>query len=439
MLLRARKVHFIGIGGIGVSAIARMLALRSESEGGMRITGSDQSKSLVTDELEKYGIKISIGHQSENVLPDTDLIIYTIAIPADNPERQAAEKLGIPMLTYPEALGQISQTKKTVAVAGTHGKTTTTAMIAQITIAANLDPTVVVGSFMFTPSEVEGLNKRTNFIAGRGDLLIAEACEYQRSFLNLSPKIVVIINIDTDHLDYYHDLADIQSAFIELVQKLPADGVLICDKTAPNLMPIIAATKCQILDYKTEDINSLNLLVSGKHNIENAQAALAVGRVLGISPSTALGALNKFRGTWRRFEFKGKLPNGALVYDDYAHHPTEIKATLTAAREKFPARRLIAVFQPHLYSRTKLLLKDFAHSFSNASEVLVAPIYAAREAPDPAISSEILTAAINKFTPARAGTFSEIEAWLKTEVTAGDLVITMGAGNICAVADRLLE
>ena len=434
-----KKVHFIGIGGIGVSAIARMLALRSLGEGGMRITGSDQSQSLVTDELEKCGIKVSIGHRAENVLPDTDLIIYTIAIPHDNPERVAGEHLNIPAITYPEALGQISKSKTTVAVAGTHGKTTTTAMIAQIALAAKLEPTVVVGSFMLNDD-----GSKTNFMAGKGDLLIAEACEYRRSFLNLSPKILVITNIDEDHLDYYKDLADIQSAFVELVQKVPADGYLICDTSAVNLGPVIAAAKCQVIDYlpdgkagAEEGSEGLNLMVPGAHNVSNARAALSAARVLGVDSVAAVKALNSFRGTWRRFEFKGEF-NGALVYDDYAHHPTEIKATLTAAREKFPERRLVAVFQPHLYSRTKLLLTDFAESLRLADEVLVAPIYAAREAPDPTISHEVLAQQIG--ASARApSSLPEIVAYLKQSAGATDLIITIGAGNVCEVADALLS
>lgn len=425
-LKQIKKVHFIGIGGIGVSAIARMFLLE-----GKEVSGSDQSKSVVTAELAKLGAKIFIGHAVENVPPDADLIIYTIAIPADNPERVAGEHLNIPAITYPEALGQISKTKMTVAIAGTHGKTTTTAMIAQIALQAKLDPTVIVGSFM--------LDQKSNFIAGQGDILIAEACEYRRSFLNLSPQVLVITNIDNDHLDYYKDLADIQSAFVELVEKVPKDGYLICDKNSVNLKPVIEKAVCQVIDYQQEDITSLNLIVPGQHNILNAQAALAVARALGIGSSVALEALNQFKGTWRRFEFKGKLASGALVYDDYAHHPTEIEATLAAAKEKFPDHKIIAIFQPHLYSRTKLLLVEFAQSFRAANEVLVAPIYAAREAPDPTISNEILATEINKFTPARAGSFTDLANLVKQEAGANHLIITIGAGNVCEVADALIS
>jgi len=424
----AKKVHFIGIGGIGVSAIARMLLLE-----GKEVSGSDQSASLVTEELAKLGAKIFIGQKAENVAPDTDLIIYTIAIPHDNPERVVGEHLNIPAVTYPEALGQISKSKTTVAVAGTHGKTTTTAMIAQIALEAKLDPTVVVGSFMLNED-----GGKTNFVAGNGDLLIAEACEYKRSFLNLSPKIVIITNIDEDHLDYYKDLADIQSAFIELVEKIPSDGFLICDKNAVNLQPVINAAKCQIINYAEEGIEGLNLMVPGEHNVSNARAALSAARVLGVNSTVAIKALNSFRGTWRRFEFKGEIAGGALVYDDYAHHPTEITATLRAARDKFPARRLIVVFQPHLYSRTKLLLTDFAKSLQLADQVLLAPIYAAREAPDPTISSEILAAAIGPKDKS-FDHFNEIVDYLKNNLTPNDLVLTVGAGNICEVADLLLQ
>ncbi len=427
-LQQAKKIHFIGIGGIGISAIARMFLLE-----GKEVSGSDQSENLVTEELAKLGAKIFIGQKTENIAPDTDLIIYTIAIPADNPERVAGEHLNIPAMTYPEALGQISKTKTTVAVAGTHGKTTTTAMIAQIALAAKLDPTVVVGSFMLNDD-----GNQTNFIAGKGDLLIAEACEYRRSFLNLSPKILVITNIDNDHLDYYQDLADIQSAFAELAAKVPEDGYLICDVNAPNLAPVLAAAKCQVVDYTKVGITGLELLVPGGHNILNAQAALAVAKILDISPSTALEALNKFSGTWRRFEFKGELASGALIYDDYAHHPTEIKATLAAAREKFPERRIIAVFQPHLYSRTKLLLNDFAGSFVAADQVIIAPIYAAREAPDPTISHELLATAIGAKARALAS-LPAITAYLKTLIKPTDLVLTIGAGNVCEVAEALLS
>lgn len=420
-----KKVHFIGIGGIGVSAVARMFLLE-----GKQVSGSDRSESEVTRELAKLGAEIFVGHQDKNVPEGTDLIIYTIAIPQDNPELMRAKELGIEAITYPQALGLISADKQTVAVAGTHGKTTTTAMLAQIALSAGLDPTVIVGSFL--------LDHASNFIAGASELLIVEACEYQRSFLNLNPQILIITNIEADHLDYYQDLADIQNAFAELAAKVPTGGYLICNPADPNLAPVLAAAKCQVIDYTKVETGELKLPTPGAHNVLNAQAAMAAGEVLGISPSTALGALNKFSGTWRRFQFKGQLPGDILVYDDYAHHPTEIRATLRAAREQFPDRRIVAVFQPHLYSRTRQLLSDFAKSFADADMVLVAPIYAAREAPDGVTSAEQLAVAIGDKAKSYTD-FSTIVTELKTGAKSGDLIIIIGAGNICEVAEALLS
>ena len=421
----AKKIHFIGIGGIGVSAVARMFLLE-----GKQVSGSDRSESEVTRELAKLGAEIFVGHSAENVANDIDLIIYTIAIPPDNPELVRAGELEIKAITYPQALGLISADKQTVAVAGTHGKTTTTAMLAQIAITAQLEPTVIVGSFL--------LDHASNFIAGRGDLFIVEACEYQRSFLNLNPQIVVITNVEADHLDYYRDLADIQNAFGELVGKVPADGYLICNPNDPNLAPFIKHAGCQIIDYTKIDTSQLKLPAPGAHNVLNAQAALAGAQILGVSPSTSLRALNEFKGTWRRFQFKGQLADDILIYDDYAHHPTEIRATLAAAREKFPERRIVAVFQPHLYSRTRQLLASFAESFIDADQVLLAPIYAAREEPDGVTSSEQLAEAIGS----KAANYPDLPAIataLKNTVQPNDLIITIGAGNICEVAEALLS
>lgn len=439
-ILRARKVHFIGIGGIGVSAIARMLALRGLGVEGMQITGSDRSRSLVTDELEKSGIKVIIGHEAKNLPPDTELVIYTIAIPSNNPELLLAKSRGIPCVTYPEMLGIISRNKYTVAIAGTHGKTTTTAMLAKVCLEAKKDPTVIVGSLLKNNDDVG-----SNFIAGASDLLIVEACEYQRSFLNLHPNVVVITNIEADHLDYYKDLKDIKSAFSELVAKIPNDGYLICNTKDKALATVIKKAKCQVVDWSK--VTKPKLKVPGAHNIANAQAAVAAARVLGINQSEATKSLLGFSGTWRRFEYKGATSSGASVYDDYAHHPSEIKATLAGAREFLRTRqkgvapgRLIAVFQPHLYSRTKLLLKDFAKSFNDADMVAIVDIYAAREKPDPSISSRDLVSLIAKqkksahYTP----TLNETTAFVKAVAGPGDLVVVLGAGDIGQVAQAVL-
>ena len=380
------------------------------------------------------GVKIFFGHRAENLPPDADLVIYTIAVPPDNPELLAAKRLGIKTLSYPEALGEISARKFTIAVAGTHGKTTTTAMLAKIFIDAGLDPTVIVGSILPT--------QKSNFIFGRSKYFIVEACEYRRSFLNLSPRILVITNIDNDHLDYYRDLADIESAFAELAGKLPADGALVCDRNDERLKSVLLNTRCLTFDYRQLPTTDLKLSVPGEHNQRNAQAALAVAAVVGIDQSVARRSLETFSGTWRRFEFKGRTAGGALVYDDYAHHPTEIRATLAGARELFPDQKIVVIFQPHLYSRTKLLLNDFATSFHGADQVIVLPIYAAREPFDASISAEILAEAITKQgVPARAVSgFESASNYLQNlKPNPYNLILTMGAGDIFQLAENLVS
>lgn len=421
-------IYFIGIGGIGISAIARMYLGE-----GKKVGGSDREPSLVTDELAKLGAQIVFGQKAENIPADCELVIYTNAIGEDNPELVEAKKLGLKIMSYPEALGKISAEKFTIAISGMHGKTTTSAMVAEMLIAAKLDPTVVVGSF---------LKSGTNFIAGKSNparlngrsvgYLVVEADEYKRAFLNLSPKILAINNIDLDHLDYYKDLADIQNAFGELVAKLPADGALVCDLHHPHVVPIIAQAKCPVYDYNQVDIAGLDLAVPGEHNRNNARVAIKIGEVLGIEPAIIIEALNNFKGTWRRFEFKGEMVSGALVYDDYAHNPQKVAAALAGAREKFPDKKIIAVFQPHLFSRTKLLLNDFAKSFADADVVGILDIYPAREAFDPTIHSKDLVEVI-KTEGVEAhylDSFQAAEEFIKTNALSdNDVVMTIGAGD----------
>lgn len=408
-LLGVKKVYFIGIGGIGMSAIARMLKLEAKV-----VSGSDRARSLVTDELEKFGVTVFYEQKAENITSDIDLVIYTIAMPADAPELVKARELGIVCKTYPEMLGIISADKFTVAIAGTHGKTTTTAMIAEIMIEAGLDPTVIVGSL---------LKSGTNFIAGRSNYLVVEACEYRRSFLNLQPQLSIVTNIDNDHLDYYKDLDDIKNAFDQFLSQ----------------------SENKITDYQKYLTQVPALLVPGEHNRQNAAAALAVADFLKIDPSTAIKALEKFTGTWRRFEYKGETKNGTLIYDDYAHHPTEIAASIQAAREFMTKRRLagklIIAFQPHLYSRTKLLRDDFVVALSKADKIFLAPIYAAREGNDPTINSEILAELIKVKNPQvfPVSDLKELTKRLKEEGEKGDLIITVGAGTISELGDKLIE
>ncbi|MBI2097868.1 MAG: UDP-N-acetylmuramate--L-alanine ligase [Candidatus Vogelbacteria bacterium] len=408
-LSKVNKVHFIGIGGIGISAIARLFL-----QSGKQVTGSDQTlDSPVIAELKKRDAKIYHGQRARQVPRQVDLVIYSFAISEDNPERRAATRRGLPLLSYPAALGLLSQGKFTIAVAGTHGKTTTAAMLGTICRAAKLDPTVIVGSLMKAG--------KTNLWIGRSDYFIVEACEYRRSFLHLSPRILVITNIDNDHLDYYRDLADIQSAFAALAAKVPRGGKVITEKKYGQIkLPI-------------------RLLLSGRHNQRNAQAAIAAAKAVGVSERLARQALSKFRGTWRRFEAKGRTRRGALIYDDYAHHPTEIRATVQAARERFPKERLVLAFQPHLYSRTKLLFSDLAESLAAADEVLLLPIYAARERPDSAINSRLLAAAVSQAgTPTRYfGTFQTAEKYLNQQLSRGDLLLTLGAGDIFVLGEKL--
>lgn len=434
-LAKIHKVHFIGIGGIGISAIARMFL----GEGKI-VSGSDRSESKVTEELRAAGATIFLEQKADNVPADTELVVYTIAIPVDNPEFVRAKELGVPMLSYPEALGLVSAQKYTIAVSGTHGKTTTTAMLAKIFLDAGLDPTVVVGSLL--------IDQKSNFIAGNGKYFIAEACEYKRSFLNLSPQALIITNIDNDHLDYYKDLADIQSAFAELVIKIPADGYLVCDKNDSALAPVLAMAKCQVLNYGEllgSGAAKLKLRQAGEHNRKDAAAALVLAKALGVPEDKILASLANFAGTWRRFEYKGEV-NGVKIYDDYAHHPTEIKATLAGAREMVGKdKKITVVFQPHLYSRTKLLFNDFASAFKAADEVILTDIYAAREVDDGTINSAILAEAIAKNgTPSRhIADFGEIENILREEIKnsgqAGDLVITMGAGEAYKIGEEIVK
>src|SRR3989344_4689441 len=429
---KIKKVHFVGIGGIGISAIARMMLLE-----GKEVSGSDRELSSVTEELSKLGARIYDKHSDSNILSDIDLVVYSIAVPEDNPELKVALSFSIPLMSYPEILGLVSKNKYTIAVSGTHGKTTTTAMIAKVFVEAKKDPTVIVGSFL--------KDKKSNFIAGKSRYFVVEACEYRRSFLNLSPRILVITNIDNDHLDYYGDLDGVVKAFREFAEKLTADDFLVCNASDKNIKQILPNLRCEIVDYAEVSknlVSKLSLKIPGKHNVENAKAVLAVSNILGINGDIAVSALNDFSGTWRRFEYKGKTASGAFVYDDYGHHPTEIKATLQGAREMFKENKIIVVFQPHLYSRTKILLDDFAKSFYLANEVILAPIYAARETSDPMISSEILAKEISKnnaITRVKSmNNFREIEAYLLSELKKDDVLITMGAGEANKISDKLV-
>jgi len=424
------NIHFIGIGGIGVSAIARMMIAL-----GKNISGSDLNDSNILENLRRSGAHIVVGHDQKNITDTVDLVVYTIAVTDDNPELVEAKKRGTIILSYPEALGLLTKEKKTIAVAGTHGKTTTTAMIADILISAQKDPTVIVGSLLS--------QERGNYIAGDGEYMVVEACEYRDSFLNLQPFIGVITNIDADHLDYFGNLENIQKSFKKFAEKIPDNSFLICNPNDTNIKPILDGLSCNIFDYSKIN-DETNLSVPGKHNALNAKAALSVADVLGIKISDAQKILSGFIGAWRRQEFKGKTKKGALVYDDYAHHPTEIKATIQAFKEVFPDKKISVIFQPHLYSRTKALFDDFVSALKKADRIVVTDIYAAREPLDESISSEMLVQKINENKKEETKaiylkTFDEIIEKVNKWASVGDVVVTVGAGDIYKAGECLLE
>lgn len=430
-LSKIKHVHFIGIGGIGISSIARMMIHE-----GKKVTGQDVSNNEIVQSLGDMGVDIVLGQSIENIPKDADLIVYTIAIEYYDEKFFSDLKLqDIPILSYPAMLGLVSADKYTIAITGTHGKTTTTGMTAQIFVDLERDPTVVVGSL---------LSSGSNFVYGKSGIFIAESCEYRRSFLNMNPNILVITNIEEDHLDYYKDIEDIKDAFHTLALRVPSDGYIICDPNDKNIGDVLVDVKASIVDYNDFYSDDIKLKIPGIHNKKDASCAIAVADCLGIDQSDAQRALENFSGTWRRFQYKGTLQSGAIVYDDYAHHPTEISVTLQGFRELYPESdgyRLTVIFQPHLYSRTKSLLGDFAKSFVYADNLLLLPIYAAREVDDGTISSKILSTEINKHKN-NSVSFEDFDSVYNVVSSMGlhdkDIIITMGAGDAFTIGDRLL-
>ncbi len=447
-------IYFIGIGGISMSGLAEILL----SEG-FRISGSDRFSSELTRKLEKQGATIYYGQREENLSSEIDLVVYTSAIKSDNPEMSATNKLGIPSLTRAQLLGQMMKNYKTpIAVSGTHGKTTTTSMISQILLENDDDPTLSIGG-IYKP--IGG-----NIRVGSSDNFVTEACEYTNSFLSFYPKISIILNIEEDHLDFFKDIHDIRNSFHEFARLLPSDGTLIINGDIDHLEELTADLTCNVItygsssgsDYYPKNITydasgcpsfylmrkggkeeSFSLRVPGEHNVYNAIAAIALADLLGISDSVTAGALLHYGGTDRRFEYKGKV-NGCTVIDDYAHHPTEIKATLHAAKN-YPHHTIWCVFQPHTYTRTKAFLTEFAEALSLSDEIILADIYAAREKDTLGISSRTLQAEIEKlghrcyYFPS----FEEIENFLLKNCTKDDLLITMGAGDVVKIGENLLR
>lgn len=447
-----KNVHCIGVGGIGVSAIAEILNSR-----GYNVSGSDMKETELTEKLEHAGIKIYIGHKAENV-EGADLIIYSAAIAPENPEMIRANELGIELASRAEVLGTLmSEFGTSIAISGTHGKTTTTSMVSLILENAGKEPTIMVGGNL---AEIGG-----NVKAGKGDYFVTEACEYRDSFLQLRPKIEIILNIDSDHLDYFKDIEHIVSSFDKFANYVPDEGAIIAYDANPFVSEVIKGHSNAItygynknstfyisdvafldgmpsfhLNYNGEDFGKIQLKVPGEHNILNATAAFACCYNLGVDKETIIKTLESFTGIQRRFDVKGVYGKGFKLVDDYAHHPTEIKATLEAAGN-LPHEKLWCIFQPHTYTRTLALFDQFADAFEKADVLILSDIYAAREKNIYEISSEKLTDAIKKAHPDKEvlfiSDFDEIAKYVLDNASEKDLVITMGAGDIFKVGDRI--
>jgi UDP-N-acetylmuramate--alanine ligase len=451
MFKRIKHVHFVGIGGIGMSGIAEVLLNL-----GYKVTGSDIKASAITDRLEQLGATIYPRHAAENV-PGAHVVVTSSAVRTDNPEIQEAQRRKVPVIPRAEMLAELARLKYAITIAGTHGKTTTTSMIATVLDRAGHDPTVVVGGLLNTI----GSNARL----GKGEFIVLEADESDRSFLLLSPAIAVVTNIEADHLDQYRDLEDIQTAFLSFINKVPFYGAAVLCLDDPTVQSLIPQIKRRIVTYGTaatadvciSDIQlqglgstftirfnggstqRMKLNVPGMHNVLNATAAFGAARDMGVEPHIISAALESFRGVDRRFQIKSC--DGVTVIDDYAHHPTEIRATLSAAKAA-NFQRIFAIFQPHRYTRTFHLFDDFARAFNLADVVLVLDIYPAGESPIDGITTPALIEKLKSFghkNAIYAPTFEMIENYVIGNAQAGDAVVVMGAGSVTKLSDTLSQ
>ena len=452
-LKKIKKIHFIGIGGIGLSAIARLM-----KEKGKEVSGSDLSPSFVVDNLKKIGIRIYNKQKEENISQDIDLVIYSTAVPENNPELKKARELKIKTITYPESLGLVFNNKYGIAVCGTHGKSSVSAMAGLLLDDAKLDPSVIVGSIV----SKFGSNLRV----GESKYFIAEACEYERSFLNLDPKIIILNNIELDHTDYYENIEDIKNVFKEFILHLPKDGILIMngdDKVVSSIKHQVLSvvrfgfgeinnvrgynvefeggrTKFKVI-YNNKDLGEFVLKVPGMFNVYNVLGVIALSLTLEIPVETIKKSLSNYAGIWRRFEIKGKYKN-ALVISDYAHHPTAVKATIKAARQFYPKKRIFTVFQPHQHNRTKKLYKDFLNSFDDADVVILSEIFdvaGREEGTDQNVSSLDLVNDINSDSIFYAKNLKETRKLIDEKIKPDDILLIMGAGDIYKVADELVK
>ena len=455
MFHRIRHVHLIGIGGIGMSGIAEVLCNL-----GFRVSGSDVKPSGVTERLAQMGVEIHEGHRAEYV-GDAQVVVRSTAVRDDNPEVLAARERSVPVIPRAEMLAELMRLKQdTVAVAGSHGKTTTTSMIGTVLGGAGLDPTVVVGGVV----GAFGSNARL----GKSDLMVVEADESDRSFLMLTPTFAVVTNIDREHMDYYSDMDDMRDCFVSFVNKVPFYGAAILCLDDPHVQAVIPRVKRRRITYGLSaqaDVSAhairfdrpfgstftvwqgaqvagqVTLNVPGLHNVYNALAAVAIGFELGVPFAGTAQALGSYTGVQRRFQFKGEAA-GVLVVDDYGHHPTEVRATLAAAKIGSQGRRMIVLFQPHRYTRTRDQLDEFARSFNNADVLLVTDIYAASEDPIAGVTAETLTEAIKSYGHKNAFYVGALDTAVKalvSEARPGDMVVTLGAGNVYQAGEQLLE
>ena len=455
MFSSIKKIHFVGIGGIGMSGIAEILI-----DQGFRVSGSDRALSEVTEHLQSLGATIYEGHKAENLAADVDTLVYSSAVASENPELAEAERRKIPIVRRAEMLAEVMRLKYGIGIAGTHGKTTTTSMVGLVLLEGGFDPTVIVGG------KLSGLGG-TNARLGKGDFIVVEADEFDRSFLSITPTIAVLTTLETDHLDCYRDLEDIKGAFIQFANKVPFYGFIVLCLDEPALQDIMPQiSKKKLLTYGLtpqadiqaieihhkentstftvtrgfDDLGQITLQIPGKHNIQNALAAIAVGLQLGVTFSKVKAGIEKFTGVYRRWEKKGEV-NGIAVYDDYAHHPTECRATLSGVKSGW-RRRVVCVFQPHLYSRTRDFYEEFGKAFLLADVLVLTDVYPAREEPIQGVTGELIANAAKQFGHKDVHYIQDkkqLPEYLKKNTRPGDIVITMGAGDIWKFGEEFLK
>ena len=452
MFGRLKRVNFVGIGGVGMSGIA--LVLRNM---GFDVSGSDAKESETTQKLVQAGIRVGIGHDAAHAA-DAQVVVYSSAVHSENPELEYARGREIPVIRRAEMLAELMRMKFSVAISGSHGKTTVTSMVAHLMERAGLDPTSVIGG------RVLGADAGAKL--GQSQYLVAEADESDRSFLVLYPTIAVVTNIEREHLDVYHDLADIKREFVRFVNRVPFYGAVILCLDSPAVRSIRNRAKRRVTTYGVEtqadfrakdvqlygissaftllyggkDVGRFNLPVPGMHNVANALAALATGNELGIGFDAMAQALAVFSGVHRRLEKRGEQ-SGILVYDDYGHHPTEIRVTVEALRHAFPDRRILVVFQPHRYTRTRALADEFGTCFAAADELILTKIYAASEPEIPGVDATLIQKAVEvagKPIVSYVPELADVPDALVKRLRKGDVVLTTGAGNICTICDELL-